>query len=117
MASFYNDGALSFGSSVLPITGLNGTLLGNYIAENITVNYPSTVIEVRNAINEPAGWVGVSGFIAGSSTLQIGSGQATPHNGAVFGFNGSVFALSEVGDTRTQADIFKASVSFRKKYN
>ena len=117
MSYFYNDGSYNYGSAILPITGLGGSLLGNYVAENITVNFPSTVIEIKNQINDPAGWIGISGFVGGTSTVQVGSGQSLPHNGAVFGFNGNVFALSEVGDNRTQGDIFKAAVSFRKKYN
>jgi hypothetical protein len=117
MATFYNDGSFNHSSAILPITGLDGSLLSNYVAENITITFPSDAIQVRNHLNAPAGQVFISGFANGTATLQAATGEALPHNGSKFGFNENVFVISEVGDTRTRGDIYKASVIFAKVYN
>ncbi len=119
MSNFYNDGSyVNYGSVLLAVTGLAGSLLGNYVTENFSVTTPSDKIQIRDQANAPAGQVFVSGFINGNATLQCGkTGTPVPHNGSRFGFGGSVYVLSEIGDTRTQNDIVKASVSFDRVYN
>jgi hypothetical protein len=119
MSTFYNDGSfVNFGTAVIPITGINNVLLGNYVAESININFPSEVIEIRNQQNALLGQIGISGFIGGSATVQCGTtGSILPHNGCTFGLYNNVYFVSEVGDTRTQGDIAKSSLTFRKKYN
>jgi hypothetical protein len=115
MASFYNDSSFStnYGTVYLPVTGSNVT--GLFLAESLTINQPSTTIDLRNQLNEPAGRIAISDFEHGNTTLQVSG--AFPALGATFGFNSTVYYLSEVGRVYAQNEVFKSSVTFLKKYN
>ncbi|MDO8539482.1 MAG: hypothetical protein Q7S40_03510 [Opitutaceae bacterium] len=119
MSQFYNDGTfVNYGTQLLPISGLAGTLLGTYVAENWSATYPSDKIQIRNQQNGPAGQIFISGFSNGSATLQCGqTGTPVPHNGAKYGLYGSVWVISEIGRTETQGDIVKANVNFDRLIN
>jgi len=118
MATF-NDGSVPFGSQAVTI---NGVL---FVAENITVNEPTTVIERRNEVGDPSGQVIVPQFINGTATLQLATTSTVcPTIGATFtltrsGTPAATFAaiVSEVGEQLNQTDAKKVAVSFRKKYN
>jgi hypothetical protein len=116
MPILYNDSAYSssnFGTAYLPISGANIT--GSFLAENITITQPTSRIELRGAQNEPAGRIVQTEYEGGNATLQV-SGNF-PSLGSLFGFQGFVYYLDEVGKQFTQADVYKAQVSFARKYN
>lgn len=115
MPAFLNDSSFStnYGTAYLPITGAG--LTGFALAENITITIPSTKIELRNHLNEPAGRINSADFENGSATLQVSG--AFPAQGALFGFQGTTYYLDEIGKQYVQADIYKAAVNFCKRYN
>ncbi len=118
MASIINDGSFTnHGSVLLSITGLGGTG-ANYSSENFSVTYPTQVIEIANHLNEPAGMVMVSGAINGTATIQTATATTLPPvPGSTFGFGSHVFYVTEVGESRSQNEISKCALNFRKKYN
>lgn len=115
MPAFYNDSAhiTSYGTAYLPISG--SAVTGLFLAENISINQPSSKIELRNQINEPGGRIVAADFEAGSATLQVSG--VFPSLGSLFGFQGTVFYLDEIGKQFAQGDVYKAAVNFAKKYN
>lgn len=118
MAAIINDGSfINHGSVLLSITGLGGVGV-SYVTENFSVTYPTQIIEINNHLNEPAGMVMTSGAINGTTTIQTATtGTPVPANGSTFGFNSHVFYVTEAGETRSQGEISKTSLNFRKKYN
>lgn len=119
MAAIYNDSSFStkYGTAYLPITGAPGVgaVTGSFLAENITITVPSQSIDIRNHLNEPAGRILTPDFVNGSATVQVSG--SFPNIGSTFGFDGTVYYLSEIGQTFALGDIYKASVNFNKKYN
>lgn len=111
-----NDGSVQYGSRVINLGS------ASYIADNIEVTRPSTIIERTNEVGEPNGQVAIAGFVTGSATLQLASGSATiPALGAEFaesfGAGSETFFVSEVSQPESKDGEKKVNVSFRKKYN
>ena len=115
MPAFYNDSAFTtnYGTAYIPITGAN--LTGLCLAENINITQPSQRIELRDDKNAPAGRIQTADFENGNTTLQVSG--AFPSQGAQFGFRGTVYSLDEIGQQFAQGDVYKAAVTFTKKYN
>lgn len=116
MAALWNDGSIPYGSEVLSINSVS------YIAENITFDNPSNVIQRRNEANEPSGSVGVQDFVTGSATLQrAATATAVPTPGLTFAtssFSGSsvTFILTKVSPAFSQGDAVKFNIEFIKDY-
>jgi len=114
MPALFNDSNFqNFGSAFLPISG--SAVTGVFMAENLTITRPTTVIDIRGPQNEPAGRILTADYVNGSATLQVSG--VFPSLGSTFGFNGNVFYINEVGETYAQGDINKASVNFFRRYN
>ncbi len=115
MPSFYNDSSFStnYGTVLLPISGEGVT--GSFVAESMTLNNPSTVIDIRNHLNEPLGRIAIPDFINGTADILVSG--VFPKRGAQFGFDSATYYLTEVGQRYAQADIYKANISFNRKYN
>lgn len=113
----FQDGSHPFGSFVATI----GTL--GYVAESANLNTPANMVEVRNQVGEPNGWIGIPGFVSGSSTLQLATtSYPVPTLGAIFTYafiSGTVqtWCVSNVGQVYAQQDIQKVSIDFRKRIN
>jgi hypothetical protein len=101
-----NDSNVPYGSVVCTIGGVA------FVAENLTITEPSTVIEVRDQLGAPS-----------DATLQFAATSTVPPTiGASFTYtpNGGTLAtyyLSEVGQPITQLDIKKVNIGFRKALN
>lgn len=113
-----NDGGLVFGSQVVTIDSVA------YVAENISIDAPSTIIEQKNQYGVPSGQVIVEGFITGTATLQLASSTtAMPSIGDTFtlvqvgGGSGVNFLVSQVGQSFSQDAETKVNISFRKRIN
>ncbi len=112
-----NDGGLVFGSQVVTIDSVA------YVAENISIDAPSTIIEQKDEYGVPSGQVIVEGFVTGTATLQIASSAtALPAIGDAFQITtvGGVavyFLISQVGQSFSQDAETKVNVSFRKRIN
>ncbi len=122
--SAYNDGNAPFGSQILAI----GAPPVNYVAEKITYDEPSTVVERRDQAGSPAAQVFVAGFGTGSAELQFATtSTAIPAVGATFtltrqsAVTGVAATLgcivSQVGEAYGQLEITKCPINFRRRYN
>lgn len=118
----YNDNAIPYGSRALHIFRLSVDN-GSYVFENISVNRPTNVIKRHNEVNEPNGSVGQNGFVEGTATVQLAiAATVLPLPGDTFTVTldatvgSEVFIIHAVGQPEAQADYFKASLSFIKKY-
>ena len=111
MAALWNDGAIPFGSEVLTISGTA------YIAENVSFDNPSVVVQRRNEVNEPTGSFGVQDFVTGSATLQkAATGTAVPTPGLTFTRSSVVYILTKVGEALAQGDAVKFNIEFQRDY-
>ena len=107
MAALWNSPAtIPYGSEVISIGGTS------YIAENISVDQNTTVIQQRDENNEPSGSVGIADFASGSATLQIPTGGAPPAVGAEATVGGVTMYVSKVSATQSQGDAKKCTVEF-----
>lgn len=115
--STYNDGNVPFGSQAVTIGGVS------FIAESISPDVPSDVIERRGALGQPTGQVIIEGFTTGSAVLQLATTVTQlPTIGATFQIirnGGSTYncAISQVGDPEAQLDAKKVNINFRRLYN
>ncbi len=113
--STYNDVNVPYGSQVITLTAVA------YVAENISLQTPSTIIERRNELGVPSGQVFIEGFGTGTATLQFATTLTIiPVIGATFSLvrNDATTigcAISEVGEAYTQLDAKKCNVSFRRR--
>jgi hypothetical protein len=112
-----NDGGLVFGSQVVTIDAVA------YVAENISIDAPSTVIEQKDEYGVPSGQVIVEGFVTGTATLQLASSATVlPAIGDAFqittiGGTAVYFLVSQVGQAFSQDAETKCNISFRKRIN
>lgn len=112
MSQVFADGTHKFGSIVVTITAVA------YVAENFEISAPSTVVEVTDEVSLPSGQKIIPGFVTGSATLQLATGTtALPAIGAEFTVDTIDYIVSEVGESRSQGEISKVNISFRKKIN
>lgn len=112
MSTVYQDGTHKYGSVVLTINSVA------YVGENFSTNAPSSVVEVTDEMGLPSGQVIVPGFGDGSATLQLATAStALPERGDTFKESTVDYIVSEVGEARTQNEISKVNISFRKQIN
>lgn len=116
MAALWNDGSIPYGCEVLTINAVT------YVAENLTFDNPTQMIQRRNELNEPSGSVGVQDFVTGSATLQkAATATAVPTPGLTFAtstFSGSsvTFILTKVSPVFAQGDAMKFNIEFVRDY-
>jgi hypothetical protein len=109
-----NDGNVPYGSFSITI-GSTG-----YVAETISTDQGSTIIERRNALNEPSGQVIIPDFETGSFTVQRpASNTPLPAIGTVAQFPTDADAagtwyVNQRGKAFTQGDVQKFNISVRK---
>lgn len=113
----YSDGNLPFGSQAVTIGGIS------VIAESISIEAPSQVIERFNAVGDPAAQVLIEGFNTGSAVFQFATTAITAVTiGATFTLvrnNGVTVGMvvSTVGEPQSQFDAHKLNVGIRRRYN
>ena len=112
----FNDVNVPFGSQVVTIGGTA------FIADNISLNVPTQVIERRDEVGNPSGQVIIEQFVSGSAVLQFATTLTVPPtNGATFTMvrNGGATigcVVSQVAEPQTQLDSKKCNINFRKRY-
>lgn len=112
----FNDVNLPFGSQAVTIGGLS------IIAESISLEQPSQVLERFNQVGDPSGQVIIEGFNTGSAVLQLATTAITVVTiGATFTLvrnNGSTvgMVISTVSEAQSQFDIHKQNVGIRRRY-
>jgi hypothetical protein len=89
-----------------------------YVAENLSFDNPSVVVQRRNEVNEPSGSYGVQDFVTGSATLQkAATGTAVPTPGLTFTSDSVVYILTKVGEVLAQGDAMKFNIEFQRQYD
>jgi hypothetical protein len=114
----FNDGGLVFGSQVVTIDSVA------YVAESISVDRSTNVIEHKNEYGVPTGQVFVNQIQTGSMTLQLASSStASPTIGdtvaitPVGGGSAKIFLISKVGEAFSQDGETKVTVDMRERLN
>ena len=118
MSAAINDGSIPYGSVVLTINSVT------YVAESISLDLPTNVLERKNEVGEPSGQVLVNGFNTGSASLQLAStSTAHPANGMTFtadlqkaGTN-QTYIVSQVSPKLGAEAIKMVDINFRQKIN
>mgnify|MGYP003154730528 CR=1 FL=1 len=113
-----SDGTQQFAIEVSPVA-INSV---DYIVEDFSVTYAGNRVDIDDSNGEPLGSTIVPQRVEGSATLQYAaSTTANPSIGHEFtlatGRNATTYVITEVGDSQTQGDYSKASISFYKKLN
>jgi hypothetical protein len=124
MSAAYNDGAVPYGSRILSIINTTtGATAVVFVAENVSIQRPTNIIERKDENDEPSGQVLVKNFNTGSATLQLATSTTVPPDeGATFSITldsvrgSETFVVSEVGQVESQGEAKKVNISFRKKY-
>lgn len=112
----YNDFNVPFGSQIVTIGGVG------FVAENISLEQPTQIIERRDQTGNPSGQVIVEQFDNGTAVLQLATTATVPPTiGASFTFafaNGTQVpcVVSQVGSPFAQLEAVKVNISFRKRY-
>ena len=110
----FQDGTQAFGISASPIT-VNAV---TYIAEDINISHPTTVVEIKAPTGVPTGAVVIPEANTGTATLQLATGSTVvPSVTGTFTMFGATWILTEVGEVYTQGQYVKVNVSFRMKIN
>ena len=109
-----NDGNVPYGSFNITIGSTA------FVAETISTDQGSTIIERRNALNEPSGQVIIPDFETGSFTVQRPtSSEELPAVGTIAQFpTGASIAgtwyINQRGQAYTRGDVQKFNISVRK---
>ena len=117
MAVTTNDGGVPFGSQIITVGATT------FVAENITYNEPSTLVERRDETGTPTGQVMINNFDNGTATLQLAATPTVPPTrGATFTLTrngGATIAcfFSEISEVEGQSADRKVTIQFRRKYN
>lgn len=110
----FQDGTQAFGIPDSPITVNSVT----YIAEDIELSFPTTVVEIKDPNGIPTGQVLIPQVITGTAKLQLATGSTVfPPLGLTFTLQGATFYVSEVGRAYSQGAYQYANISFRMKIN
>jgi hypothetical protein len=118
-----SDGTQSFGIQDSPVT-INSI---TYVLENATFTRGSSRVDINDSNGEPLGSTIVPNRIEGSATLQYATDSAVtapdPALGESMvlattnGRNNGNYIITEVGDSQSQGDYAKMSISFYEQVN
>ncbi len=112
--SVFQDGTQAFGIPDSPVT-INSV---TYIAEDINMTSPTTVVEIKDPNGIPTGQVIIPQTINGTAKLQLAaSSTVMPPIGLTFTIQGAVMYVTEVGAAYTQGQYVYANITFRRKIN
>jgi hypothetical protein len=110
----FQDGTQAFGIPDSPVTVNSVT----YIAEDINMTTPTTVVEIRDTNGIPTGQVIIPQTINGTAKLQLAtSSTVMPPIGQTFSIQGATMYVTEVGAAYTQGAYVYANITFRRKIN
>lgn len=108
------DGAQAFAIPASPLT-INSV---TYIAEDIDIQNPTTIPELKDANGIPIGQALIPQNPKGTMTLQLAtSGTAVPPKASIFTLFGASYYVADVGTSYKQGEYTKVKVSFVGKIN
>lgn len=108
------DGTQAFAIGSSPVT-INSVA---YIAEDIQIQHPSTVKEIKDSNAIPTGQVLIPENSTGTMKLQLATAAtAVPARNQSFTLYGVLWYVKDVGEAYTQGDYVKINVSFVRSIN
>lgn len=118
----YIDGTVPYGAQAVT---LYTTAITPYsaVAEAISFETPSHIIEQMDALGNPTGQAVIEVFGTGTATIQLATTSSPlPKIGTTFtGVHNdgttSGFVVSQVGEPQAQYEYRKVTVNLRKRYN
>mgnify|MGYP003146367109 CR=1 FL=1 len=118
-----SDGTQSFGIQDSPVT-INSIA---YVMENATFTYGSSRVDINDSNGEPLGSTIVPNRVEGTATLQYATDTDVTAPNPSLGHeivtattnarNNATYVITEVGDSQSQGDYAKCSISFYEKVN
>jgi hypothetical protein len=110
----FQDGTQAFGIPDSPIT----VSTVDYIAEDINLNNPQTVVEIKGPDGVPIGQTFIPQVRTGTAKLQLATtGTAIPQRQSQFDLQGTTWVLETVGTAYTQGGYTYVNVTFRELIN
>lgn len=112
----YNDNNVPFGSQVITIGSVA------FVAESISFEAPSQIVERRDEVGNPTGQVIIEQFNTGTAVVQLATTLTqVPTIGATFtaSKNGGTtmgVVVAQVGEPFAQFDIRKVNLQLRRRY-
>lgn len=108
------DGAQAFAIPSSPVT-INSV---TYIAEDITVNNPTKIVEIADSNAVPTGQALIPKNPTGTMKLQLATvATPVPLKHAIFTLFGSSWYVTDVSTAYQQGEYTKVNVSFVNKIN
>lgn len=106
----FQDGTQKFGIPDSPVS-INSV---DYIAENIQITHPTSVVEIKDSDGVPTGQVIIPENSTGTATLQFEDASTPPPpRMEIITLGGADWVVTEVGETYTQGQYVKANIAFR----
>jgi hypothetical protein len=110
----FADGTQAFGIPASPLT-INAV---TYIAEDINLANPTTIVDIKDANGIPSGQNILQGKITGTCKLQLATAATPPPpKGTVFTLFGASYYVTDVGSAYTQGGYTYYNMSFVQKIN
>lgn len=108
------DGTQAFAIGASPVS-INSVA---YIAEDIQLQHPMTVKEIKDSNAIPIGQTLIPENTTGTAKLQLAtSATAVPPRGQSFTLYGVSWYVKDVGEAYTQGDYVKVNISFVRSIN
>lgn len=108
----FQDGTQAFGIPDSPIT-IDGV---TYIAEDIQINNPQNVAEIKNQDGTPTGQVLMPQVETGSAKLQLATAEtAVPERNEDFELQEKTYIVENVGVSYTQGQYTYVNITFRAR--
>lgn len=112
--TIFSDGTQVFGVPDSPVT-INSI---TYIAEDLTVTQPSTVVEIKDGDGIVIGQTIIPGPKTVTGKLQLAaSSTAVPTVGLTMTLGGDTYYLTEVGEATSQGQYASVNFSAKQKIN
>jgi hypothetical protein len=110
----FQDGTQLFGIPASPVS-INSV---TYIAEDVSINHPMQVVEIKDANGIPIGQTLIPGNPTGTCKLQFAtSSTPIPPRGQTFTLAGVTWWVTTVGEKYTQGAYAYTDIGFVLKIN
>lgn len=110
----FQDGTQAFAIPPSPVT-INSVA---YIAEDITLNNPSTIVDIKDSNGIPSGQAILQGKTGGTMKLQLATNAtAVPPKGTIFTLFGASYYVTDVSSAFAQGAYTYVNVTFVQKIN
>lgn len=113
----FQDGTQAFGipDSPLTIPTSSGVV---YIAEDIQISQPQSVVEIKDPNGVPIGQTFIPGVMTGTAKLQLATASTvSPPRNSVFSMEAQSWVVENVSKSYTQGAYTYVNITFRQKLN